>query len=300
MSGDLQYKAGFVSIAGLPNAGKSTLINSFCQAHIAAVSPKPQTTRYHLKGIKTTQNYQIVFIDTPGFIKPKTALEKIMKMETLKAVKEDADIILLLVEPNLKEIAEKKDFFNSIAKLNKKTIITINKIDLYKQEEIKDSISILKSIHNSDNIIEISALKKTNIKELENLIISNLPFSPPYYYEDILSDRWERYFASEIIREEIFLKYKDEIPYSTAVSIETFKEDAKPIYIFANIYVSKKSHKPIIIGENGRAIKKLREDSEKKIESFLNKKTKLELFVKVRENWTDDPVFINMLTKDYK
>jgi len=299
MSLEKNYKSGFVSISGLPNSGKSTLLNSILNEHISAVSPKPQTTRYHLKGIKTTEKYQIIFVDTPGFIKPKSAIEKVMRTETTKAIREDADVILLLVQPDISEMESKMDFFSSIFNLNKKTIIAINKIDIYKKEEINEAEKFFKTKIECP-IIKISAFKKINLCLLENEILNFLPYSPPYYYDDILSDRWERYFVSEAIREEIFLKYRDEIPYQTAVDIESFKEDRDPIYILANIYLSKKSHKLIIIGRRGEAIRKLRVDSQKKIENFLNKRVKLELFVKVRENWMDDINFINLLNKDYK
>lgn len=298
MTDEKNYKAGFVSILGLPNSGKSTLINQLCNAHLSAVSPKPQTTRFDLKGIKTTRNYQIVFIDTPGFLTPKTRLEKIMSAEFRKAAKDDSDLIILVFEP-FKKI-EDESFFKLIAGINKPLIVAINKIDIYNDNEINESISILKKILGDKDYIKISAKNKTNLKELEELIVMRLPYSPPYYYDDILSDRWERYFVSELIREEIFLKYEDEIPYNTIVNVELFKEDVYPYYILANIYVSKKSHKPIIIGRKGSAIKKLREDSEKKIEEFLNKKVKLELSVKVRENWINDENFINNLMKDYR
>ncbi len=293
------FKAGFVVICGLPNSGKSTLLNSLLNHHLSIVSSKPQTTRYHLKGIKTTENYQIVFIDTPGFLTPKTKLETIMKTEIERAVKNDADIIVLLVEPDAEEIKKKYEYFEKVLSLKKKTILAINKIDTYKEDEVNQTIKLFTKISEND-IIKISAKNKINLNKLEEVIVLNLPYSPPYYYDEILSDRWERYFVAEIIREEIFLNYYDEVPYSSCVEIEIFKETTNPIYILANIYVSKKTHKMIIIGEKGKAIKKLRESSEKKIKNFLNKDVKIELFVKVREDWQNDINFLNNLTKDYK
>ncbi len=293
------FKVGFVVIYGLPNSGKSTLLNSLLNHHLSIVSSKPQTTRYHLKGIKTTENYQIVFIDTPGFLTPKTKLETIMKTEIERAVKNDADIIVLLVEPDAEEIKKKYEYFEKVLSLKKKTILAINKIDTYKEDEVNQTIKLFTKISEND-IIKISAKNKINLNKLEEVIVLNLPYSPPYYYDEILSDRWERYFVAEIIREEIFLNYYDEVPYSSCVEIEIFKETTNPIYILANIYVSKKTHKMIIIGEKGKAIKKLRESSEKKIKNFLNKDVKIELFVKVREDWQNDINFLNNLTKDYK
>jgi GTP-binding protein Era len=298
---DNDFRSGFVTICGLPNVGKSTLLNSLLNTNLSIVSPKPQTTRYHLKGILTKKNYQIVFIDTPGYLKPSNHLEKIMKNEATRAIKDDADIIILLAEPDINEFEKKIDFFQFLSKINKPLLIAINKIDIYEEKLRNDFKEKLKSIFGENReIIEISALKKINTDILLKKIIELLPKSPPYYYDNILSDRWERYFVSEIIREKIFNLYHDEIPYSTAVEIVEFRENEDPIYIYANIYVSKKSHKPIIIGKDGNAIYKLRTQAQKSIEEFLNKKVKLELFVKVRENWMDDPLFLNNLIGDYK
>jgi len=298
---DNDFRSGFVTICGLPNVGKSTLLNSFLNTNLSIVSPKPQTTRYHLKGILTEKNYQIVFIDTPGYLRPSNHLEKIMKNETTRAIKDDADIIILLAEPDINEFEKKVDFFQFLSKINKTLLIAINKVDIYKEKIRNDFKEKLKSIFGENReIIEISALKKINTDILLKKIIELLPKSHPYYYDDILSDRWERYFVSEIIREKILNLYHDEIPYLTAVEIVEFREDEDPIYIYANIYVSKKSHKPIIIGKDGNAIYKLRTEAQKSIEEFLNKKVKLELFVKVRENWMNDPLFLNNLIGDYK
>lgn len=301
MSDEINFKAGFVAITGLPNSGKSTLLNQFLKKKLSIISPKPQTTREHIKGILTADKYQIVFIDTPGFLKPTSKLEKIMQTEIKKAVRDDADIICLVVEPELNNLKEKKDFFTKFLKLNKKIIIAINKIDVYTKDEIESAKLFLKEILNYNDIFfEISALKGTNVDLLLNYTVENLPYSPPYYYEDILSDKWERYFVREIIRENIFNLYHKEIPYSCAVDIELFKENQNPVYILADIIVSKKSHKPIIIGEKGSKIGKLREISEKAIEEFLGKKVKLELYVKVRENWQNDINFLNELNKYYR
>jgi GTP-binding protein Era len=294
------YRAGFISISGLPNVGKSTLINALCGTDLSAVSPKPQTTRYHLKGILTTKDYQMIFIDTPGFINPKTKLEKIMHAQALKAVKEDADIVILLIEPDIKKINDKIVFFDSIFKIEIPIIVVINKIDIYGATPISEVKDFLLERYHHGVDLEISAKAKKNIEHLKKIIIDKLPVSPPYYYDEILSDRWERYFAAEKIMEQIFNLYHDEIPYSSAVEIEMFKEDMDPVYILANIYLSKKSHKPIIIGERGRAIGRLRESAEKKIKEFMGRDVKLELFVKIRENWQNDPVFLENLTKDYR
>jgi GTP-binding protein Era len=297
---EINYKAGFVTICGVSNVGKSTLLNLLLNTKLSIVSPKPKTTRYHLKGILTTNSYQIIFVDTPGYLKPANHLEKIMKSEALKAIEDDADILILLVEPDIKIFQEKFEFFKFVSEIKKPLLVAINKIDIYSEEIRKEFRENLKPIFGGREIIEISALKKINTDILLKKIIDLLPQSPPYYYDDILSDRWERYFVSEMIREKIFENYYDEIPYSTAVEIIEFKENEDPVYIYANIYVSKKSHKPIIIGKSGNAITKLRVEAQKSIEDFLNKKVKLELFVKVRENWMDDPLFVDNLFKEYR
>jgi len=297
---EINYKAGFVTICGVSNVGKSTLLNLLLNTKLSIVSPKPKTTRYHLKGILTTNSHQIIFVDTPGYLKPANHLEKIMKSEALKAIEEDADILILLVEPDIKIFQEKFEFFKFVSEIKKPLLVAINKIDIYSEKIRKEFRENLKPVFGEREIIEISALKKINTDILLKKIIELLPQSPPYYYDDILSDRWERYFVSEMIREKIFENYYDEIPYSTAVEIIEFKENEEPVYIYANIYVSKKSHKPIIIGKSGNAITKLRVEAQKSIEDFLNKKVKLELFVKVRENWMDDPLFVDNLFKEYR
>lgn len=295
-----EYLSGFVSIVGLPNCGKSTLLNTISKTKLASISPKPQTTRFHLKAIITTEKYQIIFIDTPGFLKPRNTLEKIMENEYKRAIKDDADIIILLIEPDVKKFKEKKEYFLNISKIKKDIIIAINKIDIYSKIEIENIKSEIKNIFTNSQIIEISCLKNINIEKLKNLIIEKLPPSPPYYYDDILSDRWERYFVSEIIMEEIFNNYHNEIPYSTIVGIQYFKESTNPIAILAYIYVSKPSHKPIIIGEKGMAIKKLRENSEKKITDLLGREVRLELFVTIKKNWQNDPIFLNEMIGYYR
>lgn len=289
------FRAGFVTIAGPPNSGKSTLLNTICNAPLSAVSLKPHTTRQHVKGIITSSNYQIIFVDTPGFIKPTTKLEKIMRFETIRATKDDADIILVCVEPNLKLLEKYFDFLKIYSSYKKEIIVLITKIDKYSEQNILETQNAIKTFFSSSEIIKVSAIKRTNLDRLITEIVKKLPYSPPYYYDDILSDKWERYFVSELIRETIFELYDDEIPYSTAVSIELFKEDTNPIYILSYIYVSKKTHKMIIIGEKGKKIGMLRKISQEKIIKFLNKNVKLELQVKVKENWQNDERFIEKI-----
>ena len=290
------FRAGFVSILGLPNSGKSTLTNALSGARMAIVSPKPQTTRDHIKSIITGPGYQIVLVDTPGFLQPYNALEKKMARDVDRAMKDDADIICLLAEPETRVLTEKRLFFEKLP-LGRKVFLVINKIDAYSPEKAEAAEKFLKeAVPGISSIFRISALNGTNVKNLKEEIVKNLPLSPPYYPDERLSDRWERFFAAEIIRESIFNSYKDEIPYSCAVEIDVFEENERePSYIHAQIYVSRESHKPIIIGKGGREIKKLRENSEKQMKKFLGRPVKLELFIKVREKWQDDPEFIKRI-----
>lgn len=286
------FRSGFVSIIGAPNSGKSTLLNALCLKKLSGVSQRPHTTRQHIKGIITRDSYQIIFIDTPGFITPKTRLEKIMHFETSRAAKDDADIILLVFEPDIEKNKKYEEVFKMYLSLKKQYIAVINKIDIYSETQIKKTQHYINSIFSVSDIILISALKKINLDKLTDKIVETLPFSPPYYYEDVLSDRWERYFAAQLIQETVFELYRDELPYSVAVSIELFKEESDPVYILAYIYVSKKTHKMIVIGKDGSMISKLRKISEEKISDFLSKNVKLELYVKIKENWQDDKNFI--------
>ncbi|MCX7641890.1 MAG: GTPase Era [Elusimicrobiales bacterium] len=294
------FRAGFVTISGPANSGKSTLLNTIFNTHLGTVSQKPHTTRLHVKGILTTENYQIVFIDTPGFIKPTTKLERLMKFETTRALKDDADLIILCIEPNIKIIEKHIDLIKLYTNYNKEVILTITKIDMYDKEEIEKSIKYINKIITPSLILKISSLKKINIDTLINETAKKLPISPPYYPDDILSDKWERFFVSELIRETIFELYEQEIPYSVAVSIEIFDEKSIPTYILAYLYVSKKTHKIILIGEKGKKIKLLREKSKEKIKNFLNREIKLEIYIKVRENWQNDQKFIEKITGYYK
>jgi len=287
------FRAGFLSIVGLPNVGKSTLTNNLSGYKISIVSPRPQTTRDHIKAIINGKDYQLIIIDTPGFLNPKNILEKSMAKVINKAIKEDADIICVLFEPDFKKNIEKKSFFEKLKSFNAPSLPVINKIDLYKENDIKKTEEFIKEIFPDKQIFKISAKTGYGIEKLKEEIIKSLPISEPYYYDDSLSDRWERFFVAEAIRENIFNMYSDEIPYSCSVQIDIFKENKGiPDEIYAVIYVSKKSHKPILIGKNGKSIKELREKSQKQIENFLNRKVKLELFVKVKENWENDIDFV--------
>ncbi|MCX8010154.1 MAG: GTPase Era [Ignavibacteria bacterium] len=290
-----EFKCGYVAILGEPNVGKSTLMNSILKTKISITTPKPQTTRKKILGIYSDNDSQIIFLDTPGLIEPKYLLQKAM-VESINSALYDADIILVVIDVHEKTI---RNFDDKILKVlqsrrtKKITFLIINKIDLIDKEKVIELISQLQPKFAFEEIFPISALKGFNIDELVSSIKKYLPIHPPFYPTDILSQEPERFFISEIIREKIFDKYKEEIPYSTEVVVVEYKEREKgKDYISAEIYVEKESQKKIIIGSNGRALKKIGELARADIEAFLGKGVYLELFVKVRENWRDSEHWI--------
>lgn len=264
----MSYKSGFVALVGEPNVGKSTLLNALLGQKLSIVTPKPQTTRHKIAGILTKQNFQIVFLDTPGLIKPKYALQEIMMASADEAMN-DADIMVFLVDASnqasveslrsskiIKHLAESKgqDRENDIP-----VFLLLNKIDLVKKNEILPIIQTLSEIYPFKEIIPVSALNGENLDDLEKTILKYLPEGSPFYPEDDISDRDERFFVSELIREEIFKAFREEVPYSTTVEIEEFRESdtERKTYIRAVIYVERDSQKGIIIGKNGAALKQI-------------------------------------------
>lgn len=283
------HKSGYVAIIGLPNAGKSTLMNALLCQKLAITNEKPQTTRKRILGILSEENYQIIFLDTPGILNPSYLLQEKM-MEDVNLSATDADVFIIIVDvSDEKEIkkALKNDYLNEIIKSKKKPVIlTLNKVDLIKQEDVKDFIEKFETMKMFDSIIPISASLYFNLQSVLTKIIELIPEGPKFYPDDIISEADERFFVSEIIREKILELYEDEIPYSCEVLIVDFKEreNAKD-YISAEIVVEKETQKPIIIGNQGRAIKKLGERARKAIEEFLQREVYLELRVKVRDKW---------------
>lgn len=283
------HKSGYVTIIGLPNAGKSTLMNALLGQKLAITNEKPQTTRKRILGILSEENYQIIFLDTPGILNPSYLLQEKM-MEDVNLSATDADVFIIIVDvSDEKEIkkALKNDYLNEIIKSKKKPVIlTLNKVDLIKQEDVKDLIEKFETMKMFDSIIPISASLYFNLQSVLTKIIELIPEGPKFYPDDIISEADERFFVSEIIREKILELYEDEIPYSCEVLIVDFKEreNAKD-YISAEIVVEKETQKPIIIGNQGRAIKKLGERARKAIEEFLQREVYLELRVKVRDKW---------------
>lgn len=286
------FKCGYAAILGLPNSGKSTLLNSLLGQKLNIVSEKPQTTRRKILGILTEENYQIIFVDTPGMLKPKYLLQKKM-MEYVKAAVNDSDVLLILLDTfedyNGSKLLHNEFVENVLLKLRVPKILLLNKIDLMSQDKI---IALIKQFQTSPifkKIIPISAKFAFNISEVLNSIVDFLPEHPKYFPEDELTNENERFFASEIIREKILEQYSDEVPYSSEVQIESFKEREKgKDFIQANIFVEKESQKAILIGKEGKAIKKLGETARKSIEEFLQREVFLELRVKVKPRWRKD------------
>lgn len=278
------FKAGYVAILGYPNAGKSTLLNQFLNHKLSIVSRKPQTTRKKVLGILTLKKAQIVFIDTPGLLNPKYNLQQIMSNYITNAV-EDADVLLYLIDASrVKKItSETIQFFS---KVDKPVVLAINKIDLVEKKKLLPLISQFDKEIKFSAVVPISALKDDGLDRLRDEIIRLLPYCPPYFPVNYLTDQQERFFVSEIIRERIFELYSEEIPYSTHVQIEDFKErPGRKDFIVANIYVEKNSQKGIIIGKEGRALKKIGQLARVEIEKFLDRPVYLELFVKVLTDW---------------
>ncbi|MCY7360576.1 MAG: GTPase Era [Ignavibacteria bacterium] len=291
----MKNKAGYVAIFGKPNAGKSTLINHLLHFNLSIVNHKVQTTRNKILGILTEKNYQIIFIDTPGILEPKYELQSFMLSE-IKSSLDEADVIVHIIDvTNIKydELKEVEENYKNLLS-DKKRIIALNKIDLISKDKTLPVIEKLSKEFNYDDIIPVSAEKNENVDELKNLIVKYLPESEFFYDKETLTDKPEKFFVSEIIREKILSLYHEEIPYSVIVNINEFKERSEILtYINADIILERESQKIIVIGKKGEGLKRLGEKARKDIESFLNKKVYLELFVKVRKGWRDNKKFIN-------
>ena len=279
-----KHKAGFVSIIGNPNVGKSTFLNSWIGEDVSIVTPKSQTTRHRIRFIINSKDYQIVLSDTPGLIEPKYQLQNSM-MKFLKDTLIDSDILLLMTTVRDK-IIENDDFINKIKGLKKKSFLIINKIDLINQQILEKEVNLWEMKLPGIKILPISALNKFNIENVSNLILNNLPYSPPFFPKDQFVDKSKRFFVNEFIREQIFHKFNKEVPYSTEVVTEVFdRRKGNIIRIESTIIVERETQKAILIGKNGLALKKVGTDARKKMEHFFKKKVHLKLFVKVNKKW---------------
>ena len=286
LTSEMPHKSGFVNIVGNPNVGKSTLMNELVGERLSIITPKAQTTRHRILGIVSGEDYQIVFSDTPGIIKPAYRLQENM-MKSVRTAFTDADLILYLTD--IKETPDKQlPFIKKLQHVKVPVVIAINKIDLVSQPLVEKLMNEWKETLKAETIIPLSALHHFNVTELFNEILRLMPEGPEYFPKDSLTDRPEKFFVSEIIREKILKNYQQEIPYSCQVEIESFKAGTDLDKIRAIIYVLRDSQKGIIIGHKGEALKKTGSQARIDIEKFLNKKVYLELQVKVAEDWRNN------------
>ena len=279
----MAHKAGYVNIIGNPNVGKSTLMNVLVGEKLSIITSKAQTTRHRILGIVNGDDFQILFSDTPGIIKPAYELQESM-MDFVKSAFEDADVLLFMVEVGEKELKDEA-FLNKLKNTKTPVILLINKIDLSNQKEVEDKIAFWQKELPNAIIYPISALNNFNIENVLHKIIELLPESPPYFPKDQLTDKPERFFVNETIREKILMNYKKEIPYAVEIETEEFFEDEKIIRIRSVIMVERETQKGIIIGHKGSALKRVGTEARKDLEKFFDKKIYLELYVKVNKDW---------------
>lgn len=280
------HKAGFVNIVGNPNVGKSTLMNAFVGERLSIITSKAQTTRHRILGIVNGENFQVVLSDTPGIIKPVYELQESM-MDFVKSAFEDADILLYIVElgeQNLKD----EDFFKRITSAQIPVLLLLNKIDKGNQNLVEQQVNMWQEKVPNAEIFAISALEGFGVPEVFQRIVELLPESPAFYPKDTLTDKPERFFVNEIIREKILMHYKKEIPYSVEIDTEEFFEEEHIIRMRSVIMVERESQKGILIGHKGNALKRVGIEARKDLETFFGKQVHLELYVKVNKNWRSD------------
>jgi GTP-binding protein Era len=279
----MTHKAGFVNIVGNPNVGKSTIMNALVGEKLSIITQKMQTTRHRIKGIVSGDDFQIVYSDTPGILKPNYKLQETM-LKFVDTALVDADVILYVTDV-MEKTDKNPEYVEKVRKSNMPVIVLINKIDLSNQEEVVKLFDQWTLVFPGADVFPISALEKFNIEPIFDRILELLPEAPPFFPKDELTDRNERFFMQEIIREKILLYYQKEIPYSVEIEVEEFKEEEKIINIRAVIYVSRDSQKGIIIGHQGKMIKRVGIEARKDAEEFFDKKIFLELYVKVAKEW---------------
>lgn len=277
------HKAGFVNIIGNPNVGKSTLMNAFVGEKLSIITSKAQTTRHRILGIVNGENFQVVLSDTPGIIKPAYELQESM-MGFVKSAFEDADVLLYMVEIGEQELKDEV-FFNKITSSKIPVLLLLNKIDISNQDQLETQVQLWTQKVPNAEIFPMSALQGFNVKEVFNRIIELLPESPAFYPKDQLTDKPERFFINETIREKILIHYKKEIPYAVEVDTEEFFEEETIIRIRSVIMVERETQKGIIIGHKGSALKRVGVEARKDLEKFFGKQIHIELYVKVNKNW---------------
>lgn len=279
----MAHKAGFVNIIGNPNVGKSTLMNAFVGERLSIITSKAQTTRHRILGIVNGDDFQVILSDTPGIIKPAYELQSAM-MDFVKSAFEDADVLLYLVELGEKALKDEA-FFNKIRSAKIPVLLLINKIDKGDEQGLQEALALWSEQVPNAEVFAISALENFGVKEVFGRILELLPESPPFYPKDALTDKPERFFVNESIREKILMHYKKEIPYSVEIETEEFFEDEKIIRIRSVIMVERDSQKGIIIGHKGEAIKRVGTEARKDLQKFFGKQIHIELYVKVNKNW---------------
>lgn len=284
-----EHKSGFVNIVGLPNVGKSTLMNALTGERLSIITPKAQTTRHRIMGIVNHENYQVVFSDTPGYInQPAYKLQSNMNDFVDEAL-EDADVVLFVTDKNQK-VEEQAHLIELVSKTKAASLVLINKMDLCQQGEVEKLMAFWKEKLPKSEILAISAASGINSKKVIKKIVELLPVHPAFYDKDQLTDRNVRFFVSEMVREKIFMNYIAEIPYSTQVEVDTYEESEKIDRIRCVIYVERESQKMILIGKKGESLKTVGVEARAEIEKFLGKQVHLELFVKVKDKWRNDPI----------
>ena len=284
------FRSGFVAIVGRPNVGKSTLMNQLLGEKVAIVTPKAQTTRNQIRGIRTAPGSQVIFLDTPGIHRARSLINQRM-VEVAKSTLRVVDLTLWLVDATKGLVGEDEDIARLLEESGKAALVLLNKIDLVSKSKLLPLMDRISSLFPGREIVPISALKGENLPLLVDLIVKSLPEGPRYYPEDEVTDQTERFIAAEMIREKIFLLMREEIPYGVAVVIEEFSEKPEKdlVVIKAAIHSERESHKPILIGKKGAMLKEIGSQARKELEGLLGCKVYLELFVKVDRGWTQDP-----------
>src|SRR6056297_1093922 len=290
----MNFKSGFVTIIGRPNVGQSTLVNYLIGEKISITSPRPQTTRNSIKAIYTEDKGQIILVDTPGIYKIKYYLDKFMVNQAYKSL-EGIDVIIFMLDATDSFKKGDQIIYNQIKNSSNPFLVVLNKIDKVKKQELPN---ILKEYNKriEENIVPISSKTGRNVKNLINEIFDFLPEGPQYYPDDMITDQIEQFIIAEMIREKTFYLLREEVPFGIAVVIEEMKErENKTMYIRANIYVEKKSHKGIIIGENGKMLKKIGTRARKDIENLLQQKVFLDLWIKIEKDWRDNEALLRRM-----
>ena len=286
----MSHRSGFVNILGNPNVGKSTIMNALVGEKLSIITPKAQTTRHRIMGIVNGEDFQIVYSDTPGILKPQYKLQETM-MNFVNIALSDADFILYVTDVT-EHTANEGEYIDKIKQSGLPVLIAVNKIDLTNQDDLEKIVGTWHIAFPDSPVIPVSALTKFNLDSLLKAILEKLPESPPFFPKDQLTDKHERFFASEIIREKILVNYKKEIPYSVEIEIESFIDEKNIIKIRALIHVTRDSQKGIIIGHKGSMLKRVGTEARHDMEDFFGKKVFLELYVKVTKDWRDKPLVL--------